>query len=274
MIALRIFIALTLLVLGMGVSCSPDKKPAREVMLGIVWDAPEADFETAFRAAHPDAGTLPSYVVPAETSARLFFGELDEDDANDVTGIDDATAVLKVKEVEVPMENEGSGGFLAPGFVYAPGEPHSMTATRAAKSFVVEVQSAPARETVALFHEGAAASGELLHPTGTPLTLQRSAGAEGLGFVTVMPVDVEGFREEQVYSTLPDGLAAYRTLLNPTSYTQTSLTIPGDAFSQPNTVYLVYFTKALTGEASEGLEGTSNLVAGVADVGVVRTPPE
>jgi hypothetical protein len=139
---------------------------------------------------------------------------------------------------------------------------------------VGEVENAPVKETVSAFHPP---EGFVRIDSKTALAFDRAAVPEGqdrtLGFVTVVPLSADGSQGEPTYTNVPKTPVQFLQLVGlPGPYREARVTIPGTAFPEGNKTYLVIFQAVrLGGAESDNLFIGSALLAGTAEVGVIRT---
>jgi hypothetical protein len=94
-----------------------------------------------------------------------------------------------------------------------------------------------------------------------------------LGFVTVVPVSDSGQQGEPTYTNAPKTPLEFLKLVAlPVDWKVKRVVIPGSAFPMSKQTYLVIFQSVRTGgPETENLFLGSALLAGTADIGVVRT---
>jgi hypothetical protein len=124
------------------------------------------------------------------------------------------------------------------------------------------------------------AEGYVRHTANQGLTLQRPAVPAGkertLGFVTVYPLGNDGSKGQPTYTNVPKEPLEFLEIValpnEANAWKKSSITLPGSAFPQPGSNYLVVFQTAKTGGAeSDNLFIGSALLVGTADVGMVHT---
>ena len=94
-----------------------------------------------------------------------------------------------------------------------------------------------------------------------------------LGFVSVFPVDQNGERGEPTWTNMPSKPLDFLKLVAlPAKWKEDKVTIPGSAFPNADQTYLVVLQAVkLGGPESDNLFSGSALLAGTAEIGVVRT---
>ncbi|HEX8438465.1 hypothetical protein [Archangium sp.] len=262
---------------------------AKKVMVGTLLSTPDVAFSPT-AAAGIDAGTLSDggtfdqITLPGQTAAFVFFGTREgeqgapEPIANATVRVEAATGG------QINLENEGAGTYghtsdfgEDAGVKYQPGKTYRFVAVQNGTSHVGTVEEAPALERIEALHP---AEGYLRRPANQPLTLQRPAVPSNQerthGFVTVVPLSKNGDQGQPTYTSAPKEplrLLELVALPNPPSKAA-SLEIPGSAFPQKDSNYLVIFQTMKTGgPESDNLFVGSALLVGTADVGVVHTQP-
>ncbi|MHB8872368.1 MAG: hypothetical protein ACYC8T_01655 [Myxococcaceae bacterium] len=225
-----------------------------------------------------DAGNL---TVPSQTVAFLYFGTRTTDSLDTPPDpVPNATvSVTPAGGAAIALKNDGSGNYSKtsmedPSFKYASGKTYEFTATLAGEAFVGEVENAPLLETINQFHP---AKGFVDQTTNTAFTFTRPEPPVGqertLGFVTVMPISDKGDRGEPTYTNVPQTPLGFLKLVAlPSEWKTTQVTVPGSAFPQVQKTYLVVFQSVkLGGPKSDNVFTGSAILAGAADVAVVRT---
>lgn len=230
-----------------------------------------------------DAGALldGGLVVPPQTLAFAFFGERQGDGFQ--------IAPVPLANTTLQFEPEGGPAWdLAPGaqgtfsltsldnaaFQYVPGKSWTVRATSSEVVHLAEVGSVPGHENIRQLHPDA---GYLLHPAGAPLLLTRPdpPGTEdrNLGFVTVVPISPAGEQGAPTWTNVPsDAFGFVKLVAAPREWKRTEVEVPGSAFPEADRNYVILVQSAkLGGPKSENLWIGSAILAGTADVGVVRT---
>ncbi|PTL78150.1 hypothetical protein DAT35_40960 [Vitiosangium sp. GDMCC 1.1324] len=261
---------------------------AEKVMVGTLLSTPDVDVSLTAMAGL-DAGTLPDggvpeadrLTIPGQTAAFVFFGTRNGEQGNPQP-LADATVRLEIKNGStLNLENKGSGTYSMTsepsddaGVKYQTGATYRFVAVQGGNSHVGQVEDAPGQERIEALHP---AGGYIRHTANQGLTLQRPSLPSGsertIGFVTVVPVSSEGKQGEPTYSNVPkDPLAFIQLVAVPVEWKTASLSIPGSAFPQPKSNYLVIFQTVRTGGAeSNNLFIGSALLVGTADIGMVHT---
>ncbi|NTX13412.1 hypothetical protein HUA76_21640 [Myxococcus sp. CA056] len=258
---------------------------ADHVMVGTLLATPEVEI-SALALAGFDAGTvIPDggdvISLPAQTAAVVFFGTKSGENSQP-SGVSGATATLQpVGGQATTLTEDGSGSYSRtnvagsdPELAYQSGATYQFIASRNGTRYVGQVDDAPIQEAITRFHPP---EGFLRHASGTALTFDRAAAAGNkertLGFVTVVPVSSDGEKGQPTYSNVPTTPVEFLQLVAvPGTYREAQVTIPGTAFPKANQTYLVIFQAVrLGGAESNNLFIGSALLAGTADVGIIRT---
>ena len=225
-----------------------------------------------------DAGTL---TIPPQTAAYVFFGKRTSDSL-DVAPVAEPNAEISVQPAggaAVTLKNEGSGNYSKTSvedatFKYASGKTYDFTATAGGATFVGEVENAPVMENITQFHPS---KGFIEQAVNTPITFSRpdppSGQERNLGFVNVFPISDQGNKGEPTYTNVPTTPLGFLKLVAlPTEWKQTQVTVPGTAFPEAKKTYVVVFQSVkLGGPKSDNLFTGSAILAGTADIAVVRT---
>jgi hypothetical protein len=161
-----------------------------------------------------------------------------------------------------------------PAFSYVEGALYRVTAEWDGKRFTAALPDAPKREDIPEFHPD---GGTVFHAAGQPFTFLRpeppADAQRNFGFLTVFPVSDRGDRGNPTYSTAPSQASDVIGLVaTPAKWRASPVTIPGEAFPEPNSTYVVIFqSMKLGGAESSNLFAGSALLVGTADVAIVRT---
>lgn len=222
-----------------------------------------------------------SVTLPSTTVAFLFFGSRSNQSLDTPPQpVANATAATQpAGGAQIALNNDGNGNYSKnsvqdPSFAYASGKTYSFTATLGGESFVGEVENAPALERIPEFHPP---KGYLESPANRSFTFTRpdppAGQARNLGFVNVFPIDQNGERGQPTYTNVPSTpLGLLKLVAAPSEWKQTSVTVPATAFPQAGKTYAVVFQAVkMGGPKSENLFTGSAILAGTADVAVVRT---
>jgi hypothetical protein len=260
---------------------------AKKVMVGTLLSTPDVSFSPAAMAGL-DAGTLPdggtwgdAVTIPGQTAALVFFGTR-ENESGAAEPLTNATVRVEMGQgTPVTLENDGTGTYSRvndndePGGVkYQNGATYRFVAAQEGQDHVGQVENAPQVERIDSLHPQ---EGYVRHTAGQPLTIQRPALQQGqertLGFVTVLPLSADGTQGQPTYSTLPTSpLKFMEVVALPLEWKQDRHVIPGTAFPEARKTYLVVFQSVRTGgPESDNLFIGSAMLAGTADIGVVRT---
>jgi hypothetical protein len=262
---------------------------ADKVMVGTLFSTPDVDVSMTAMAGG-DAGTLPDggvpeedrLTIPGQTAAFVFFGTRNGEQGNPEP-LANATVRIEVQNGSTtPLENKGAGTYSMTsdfggddgGVKYQNGATYNFVAVHGGNSHVGQVKDAPAQERIATLHPP---EGFVRRNANQGLTLQRPAVAGGqertLGFVTVFPLGQNGEKGEPTYTNMPkEPLDFLKLVALPTEWQKATLDIPGSAFPQAGSNYLVVFqTVRSGGPESNNLFYGSALLVGTADVGMVHT---
>lgn len=285
-----------------GAGCNVEKTAAqasaRRVMVATLIATPEVVIPKEAIAgldgglALPDAG-FPldggfeldgGLSIPAQTAALAFFGERQGD------GVSQPPAPLSGAAMAVQAGegarksltlDPGNGSYSLtsledPSFVYQEGERYRFIATYEFESYVTELAAAPPKERIEGFHPP---EGFIRRAAGQNFVFLRPDPPEGqdreLGFITVVPISPAGERGEPTWTNVPkDAFGLLKLVTAPGAYKKTELTIPGEAFPERDRNYLILLqTARLGGPQSANLFISSAILAGTAEVGIVRTDP-
>ncbi len=264
---------------------------APKMMVGALLSTPSVEFSPAAMAGF-DGGTLPdggsfgeTVTIPGQTMAFAFFGTRQNDVGQPSPISEGASLRLEIQgENPVSLSGEGLGVYTRTSssepdgeLPYKSGASYRFVATHEGYSHVATVEEAPLQEQLAGLHPP---EGYVQHTANLDLTLQRPPVASGqtrnLGFVTVFALGSNGERgQEPTYTNAPDPtdpLAILQLVAMPEKWTGQNVTIPGSAFPDLDSTYLVVFhTADLGGPESDNLFIGSAVLVGSADVGVVHT---
>lgn len=269
-------------------ACNFDQLLAEKVMVGTLLSTPDVDF-SVYAMAGGDAGTLPDggipegedrVTIPGQTAAFVFFATRNGEQGTPEP-IADATVHIQAQNGSpLALDNSGLGTYSLTsnfaddaGVKYQNGATYNFVAVHGGNSHVGQVKDAPALERISTLHP---AEGYVRHKSGLGLTLQRPANAgkeRTLGFVTVFPLGQNGEKGEPTYTNMPkEPLEFLEIVALPTEWKQSTLAIPGSAFPQKDSNYLVVFqTVQLGGPESNNLFTGSAMLVGTADLGLVHT---
>lgn len=269
-------------------ACNFDQLLAEKVMVGTLLSTPDVDVSLVAMAGG-DAGTLPDggvpekerLTIPGQTAAFVFLATRNGEQGNPEP-ISDATVRLEVQNGSpIVLENKGVGTYSLTsafgddgGVKYQNGVTYNFVAVHGGNSHVGQVKDAPALERIETLHP---AGGYVRHAANQSLTLTRPPMAGGkertLGFVTVFPLGEKGEKGEPTYTNMPKEPLDFLQLVTATGdWQKASLPIPGSAFPQKDSNYLVVFqTAQLGGPQSDNLFTGSTLLVGTADLGLVHT---
>ncbi len=232
-----------------------------------------------------DAGAFLSdagFTVPPQTVAYLFFGQR-QGDSLDVAPVGIPAAKVTLTEVggkSWPLSETGNGNYQLvgedAGFAYKSSATYDFTVEQGGGTFVAEVEAVPTQERITQFHP---AGGPISLKANQPFSFTRPEPQSGvdanLGFVTVFPVNRDGSRLAPSYTNVPMApLEFLKLVLAPQEWKTTSVTVPGTAFPSANANYVIVLQSVkLGGPKSNNLFSGSAILAGTADIGVVKTQP-
>jgi hypothetical protein len=225
-----------------------------------------------------DGGTV---TLPSETAAFVFFGQggfasLDKAP----TPVSGATATIRTESGQpIGLTEDSTGSFTATSvqkeaLQYQSGANYLFEVSYQGGSYVGRVDQAPQLERIDAFHPP---TGFTEQPANQAFTFQRPDAPQGqernLGFVTVFPVDSSGQKGSPTWTNVPtQPLDFLKLVALPSKWKESSVTVPGTAFPQQNQTYLVVLqAMKLGGPESDNLFTGSAVLAGTADVGVIRT---
>lgn len=224
-------------------------------------------------------GGQSSFTLPGQTAAVIFLGTRKGENATP-EGLTGATVALQTNGTQkVSLTSDGFGSYSRSSnsdatLTYQNGATYDFIAERGGEKFVGQVKDAPAKENIPALHPPA---GVVRMVANTELAFDRADPPSGqertLGFVTVVPVSDSGQQGEPTYTNVPKAPLEFLKLVAvPVDWKVKRVTIPGSAFPMPKQTYLVIFQSVRSGgPQSENLFLGSALMAGTADVGVVRT---
>ncbi len=257
---------------------------ADHVMVGTLFSTPEVEISASALAGY-DAGTFggpdggDAIVLPAQTAAAVFFGTKQGEDSQP-SGVAGATvSVQPVGGTATTLEEDGSGSYSRTsagdeGLEYQSGATYQFIASQSGTRYVGQVDDAPVTERIEALHPS---QGYVSIDANTSLGFGRAAPPANtdrtLGFLTVVPLSSSGAQGEPTYTNAPTTPVQFLQLVGlPGPYREARVTIPGSAFPERNKTYLVVFQAVrMGGPESDNLFLGSALLAGTADVGVIRT---
>lgn len=260
-----------------------DQISAETVMVGTLLSTPDVDLSPEATAGFDGGfqldGGQSTITIPGQTVAFVFLGTR-EDENSQPAGLTGATVSVKANnDSAISLTSDGAGAYSRSStgeeeLKYQSGATYTFTAVRSGTVYEGKVENAPAQERI-----------EALHPpetvrriaANTAIEFDRADPPSGqdrtLGFVTVVPVSDSGQQGEPTYTNAPTTPLDFLKLVAFSSeWRQKRVTIPGSAFPNPRQTYLVTFQAVrLGGAESSNLFVGSAILAGTADVGVVRT---
>jgi hypothetical protein len=229
-----------------------------------------------------DGGTLDAGTIPGEVVTGLFFGQRNPDDLSaPPTGLAGAGVSVQFTAMSLALGDQTGGKYYLDStqnsqLVYTVGAVYSFQMAYQGQTYVGSV-TAPPQETIPQFHPTPYAPITLA--ANSPLTITRNpppAGGSLLpAFTVVFPLDASGNEQSPTYTNVPSTpLALLSFVVDDSQWTQQTVNIPGSAFPQPGSNYLVSVTAVQLGNQSQfssNLFLGSAFVAGTADVGLVQT---
>ncbi|WP_224247907.1 hypothetical protein [Hyalangium gracile] len=256
---------------------------AETVMVGTMLSTPDVPFSPEVAAGfdggvNPDGG-LYNVTIPGQTAAIVFLGTRKGENSAP-QGLTGATVTLQINGTQkVPLPSDGSGSYSRTNngddsLEYQDGATYQFIADHQGQQYVGQVKNAPTRENIPALHPP---GGIVRKQANTELSFDRADPPQDqdrtLGFVTVVPVSDNGQRGEPTYTNAPKAPLDFLKLVAvPTEWRAKRVTIPGSAFPQANQTYMVIFQAVRLGDPeTDNLFIGSALLAGTADVGVVRT---
>lgn len=256
---------------------------ADHVMVGTLLSTPRVDVSASALAGY-DAGTFGAdggdvISLPAQTAAAVFFGTRNGENTQP-SGVAGASVSLQPEGGQAtPLPEDGAGSYSRisvgdGGLQYQSGATYQFIAAKGGTRYVGQVDNAPVQEVITAFHPQ---EGFQRIEARTSLGFDRAAVPSGqdrtLGFITVVPLSADGSKGDPTYTNMPKTPLQFLQLVGlPGPYREARVTIPGTAFPEGNKTYMVIFQAVRMGGAeSDNLFLGSALLAGTADVGLIRT---
>ncbi|MFT3836170.1 MAG: hypothetical protein QM723_04120 [Myxococcaceae bacterium] len=224
-----------------------------------------------------DAGTI---TIPPQAAATMFFGKRGANQDVEPTGVEGAMATVQAAGgTAYTMNDQGMGNFSITslddgGFSYTQNVAYTFTAVSNGQTFVAKIDNSPPLEEIPEFHPSA---GYIDQQSGSQFVFHRPDPPDGqernLGFVVVVPVNRDGGTSDPTYTNVPKTpLGFLKLVVAPLEWKATTVTVPGTAFPAADQNYLILLQSAkLGGPDSENLFSGSAILAGTADIGVVKT---
>ncbi len=225
-----------------------------------------------------DAGTI---TVPPQALSTMFFGTRQGTSLDvEPKGVEGASATVQAGGgPAMEMIDQMGGNFRLTslddgGFSYQPSTSYTFTANWNGQTYVAKIDSSPPLEAVAEFHP---AAGYIDQPANAPFTFHRpdppSGQERNLGFVVVMPIDRDGGQGSPTYTNVPKTPLGYlKLIVAPADWKTTTVTVPATAFPEADKNYVILLQSAkLGGPQSDNLFSGSAILAGTAEIGVVKT---
>jgi hypothetical protein len=210
----------------------------------------------------------------------MFFGTRGANDNVEPTGEEGAVGTVQAAGgTAFTMIDEGMGNHRITslddgGFSYQQNVAYTFTAVWNGQTFVAQIDSSPALETIPEFHP---AAGYIDQQANAQFVFHRPDPPDGQdrnpGFVVVVPVNRDGGQENPTYTNVPTtALGFIKLVVAPLMWKETTVTVPGTAFPEADKNYLILLQSAkLGGPQSENLFSGSAILAGTADIAVVKT---
>jgi hypothetical protein len=231
-----------------------------------------------------DAGVFFSdagITIPAQNLAFVFFGQRQGDNLDSPpVGAEGATATLEqAGGPRFTLSDEGSGAYSLPsdaGFTYTPGATYRFEFGLMNQTYVAEVEDVPAQEQIPEFEP---AAGYVELEAGQSFVFHRPDPPPGrlrnFGFVNVIPVSSDGSQGAVTYTNIPtSALGFLKLVVAPGDWQKTRVEIPGTAFPERDRNYIIVLQSAkLGGPKTDNLFAGSAILAGTADVLIVKTKP-
>lgn len=261
----------------------------QEAIAGLDASFPFFDGGFTFDGGFPfDAGIFNfdgggSITLPPQTVVFAFFGTRNGEglEQSAPTPIEGATMTIQLKGgAELALKDQGGGTFSLTSaeeksLVYKDNGDFVFTAKADGQAFVGLVESVPAPERIAAFRPNG--SSFIDQAANTDFTFARPDPPNGqerhLAFVAVVPINRDGSRGTLTYSNEPKTpLGLLKLAIAPSEWKRTTVTVPGMAFPEKDRNYLIIMQSAKLGRPdSDNLFLGSALIAGTADVGIVKT---
>lgn len=291
------------LMVGCDVGKTASQASARRVMVATLIQTPEITVpREALAIPIPDAGGftfdggLPfdagfspftadgKLLLREETLSFAFFGERQGDGLTQApVPLDGTTLFVQAGEnprLEMRLDNSTGAYQLSsldnPAMKYLEGEKYTFTANNQSENYITEIAAVPPHEQIVAFHPP---DGFIHLNAGQQFVFVRSDPPENqdrdLGFVTVLPITDEGKRGIPTWTNVPtDAFGLLKLVAAPGAYKRSEVTIPGEAFPDRDSNYLILLqTARLGGPQTANLFIGSAIMAGTAEVGIVKTDP-
>lgn len=256
--------------------------PAVEIKAGALAGI-DASIPTFDAGITIDAGLLEDagVTIPPQNVVLVFFGQR-QGEGLDLAPTPTTGANVTLTEkggATWPLTDQGAGNYTLTGdagFAYKDNATYTFNIASGGSTYVAEVERVPAQERIPRFHD---APGYIEINAGDAVTFLRPEPTSGqqrnLGFINVFPVDKSGSQGNTTYTNIPKTpLAFLKLIVAPDDWLQSSVTIPGTAFPEKDKNYVIILQSAkLGGPKSDNLFSGSAILAGTADVGIVKTRP-
>lgn len=219
--------------------------------------------------------------IPGQTGAIVFFG-MRQNQSLDAPpdGLTGAAVTVTPDAGPVTTLNEDGAGSYSrtsqsdSNFKYISGADYTFTATYKGETFTGKVEKAPPLENISEFHPP---RGYIEMAAGSAFTFARPEAptneSRNLGFVQVFPIKEDGTKGDPTYTNIPKTpLDFLKLIAAPAEWRGSPVTIPGTAFPQSKRTYIIVFQSVKSGgPESDNLFTGSALLAGTAEIGIVKT---
>ncbi|MEW5737320.1 MAG: hypothetical protein AB1938_00250 [Myxococcota bacterium] len=272
----------------LAVACDLNQLTASNVVVATILSSPAIDVRgaavagTGLDASVPFDGGLPidaGVTIPPQNLVTVFFGDKGAGLETAPTGIAGATVTLQqVGGGSFTLNDVGAGNYVLVdgGFTYTSGATYDFNIVHNNSTFIAEVANVPVQERVPAFHP---AAGYVELTAGQPFAFTRPEPPSGqeppLAFINVFAVSPQGASQDPTYTTVPaTPLQFLKLVVAPSDWKKQQLEIPGTAFPDPDRNYVIILQSAkLGGPKSSNLFTGSAIIAGTADVAIVKTRP-
>ncbi len=215
--------------------------------------------------------------LPAQSSLTVYFGQRQGDVFSTtpvgVTGAE--VSVAQVPGSSVLLSETGQGNYTLVGttFRYQDNATYEVRVVSQAVNYVARVDEVPALERIEAFHPP---SGFVSLASNAAFSFSRPAPTAGKkrtpAFVTVFAVE-GGNKGATTYTTIPSKpVDLLKLVVSPDAFATAEVTVPGSAFPEAGRNYIVMLQSAkLGGPQSDNLFTASTVIAGTADVAIIKT---
>ncbi|MGV3624460.1 MAG: hypothetical protein ACO1OB_26815 [Archangium sp.] len=263
---------------------------SKQVAVGTLLATPETYVPAAafsvedYLEGHSDGG-IPDLdagiTLPAFTAAHVFFGQRQGESLDSTPiGTTGATGTL-VQEggPTFPLEELGEGNYalaLDAGVTYVNDASYRFEFRHNGQTYVTGVRDAPPRENIRQLHPE---KGFIEMDAMTTLTLTRPDPSldddRDIAFVNVFRVAGDGQDQTPTWTNIPsDATGLIKLVVAPNDWKRTTVVIPQTAFPNRDETYVVMLMTAKIGlPQTKNLFSASAVIAGAADIGIVKTRP-